>query len=103
MSVDAFGRVLKIGGGAERGPPGIGYQLTSEGNFDVENKRLCHVADPTEPSDAVNLQTLKRFIDSELQDIVKRVNHLAIAISKLNKTVNNKLTIPTYFKNGSSR
>ena len=50
---------------AERGPPGpkgdacVGYELTSNGNYDIDGKRLTDVADSIGDNDAVNLKVLK--------------------------------------------
>ena len=46
----------------ERGPPGpkgdagVGYELTSNGNYDIDGKRLTDVADAIGDNDAVNLK-----------------------------------------------
>ena len=57
MSVDVFGRNLgKTEGG--RGPPGVGLKVTTDGHYDIENKKLCNVANPQQPNDVVNLETL---------------------------------------------
>ena len=58
MSVDVFGRQLIREKEVHRGPPGIGFSLTSEANFDIQNKRLCNVESADEPTDAVNLKDL---------------------------------------------
>ena len=60
MSVDVFGRkVEQRSGGRSRGPPGVGYKLTADGQYDADNKRLCNVALPKKLNDAVNLDTLQ--------------------------------------------
>ena len=41
------------------GPPGIGFKLTSDGNYDIDGKRLTNVADSTDDNDAVSLKVLK--------------------------------------------
>ena len=41
------------------GPPGIGFKLTDDGNYDIDGKRLTNVADSTDDHDAVNLKVLK--------------------------------------------
>lgn len=71
MSVDVFGRQLGRNEGT-RGPPGFGFKLTTDGQYDVENKRLCNVAESREPSDAVNLSLAKRLIQQEL-DVLFRI------------------------------
>ena len=41
-------------GKGEPGPPGlpgIGFTLTDDGNFDIDEKRLTHVSDPTDRND----------------------------------------------------
>ena len=59
-SSSGFGKSLK------RGPPGIGFTLTAEGDFDIRNKQLKHVADPQDTTDAIN----KKYFD----DIIKANN-----------------------------
>ncbi|XP_008205591.1 uncharacterized protein LOC103315978 [Nasonia vitripennis] len=70
MSVDVFGRNLKRGEGS-RGPPGHGFKVSADGQFDLENKRLCNVAAALQPNDAVNLRAVqeesKKFIDRLLE------------------------------------
>lgn len=65
-----FGRQLGRNEGT-RGPPGFGFKLTTDGQYDVENKRLCNVAESREPSDAVNLSLAKRLIRQELDALFR--------------------------------
>ena len=48
------------------GPPGIGFKLTSNGNFNINNKRLTNVGAPTDDDDA----TTKEYVDDELNSKV---------------------------------
>ena len=41
------------------GPPGVGYKLTADGNFDIDKKRLTNVAESVDDNDAVSLKVLK--------------------------------------------
>lgn len=70
MSVDVFGRQLNQAEGV-RGPPGIGYKITKDGQYDLENKRLCNLAQPINFNDAVNLETLQNKIEAEVQRVLK--------------------------------
>lgn len=59
MVVDKFGRQQgsgRSGGGSAivRGPPGIGFKLTTNNDFDIENRRICNVGDPKDDGDVVN-------------------------------------------------
>ena len=36
----------------QKGDPGIGFNLTDDGNFDIDSKRLTDVAEPKDNSDA---------------------------------------------------
>ena len=50
------------GGKGEKGDPGlpgIGFKLTDDGDFDIDEKRLTDVADSIDDGDAVNLKVLK--------------------------------------------
>lgn len=58
MSVDKFGRRSNRKR-PERGPKGEGFKLTSEGDYDIQSKRLRYLDDPVESGDAVNLKTLQ--------------------------------------------
>ena len=51
-------------GKAQKGDPrlpGIGFNLTDDGNFDLDGKRLTDVADPTDNGDAAT----KEYVDTE--------------------------------------
>src|SRR5436190_10230351 len=58
MSVDKFGRHQDSVRKVVRGPPGEGFFVTSDGNYDLKNKRLQNIADPTAPQDAVSVRYL---------------------------------------------
>lgn len=58
MSVDKFGR-RSSRKRPERGPKGEGFKLTPEGDYDIQNKRLCFLDNPVENQDGVNLKTLQ--------------------------------------------
>ena len=44
------------------GLPGIGFNLTDDGNFDIDSKRLTEVADPVDKNDAAT----KVYVDSHI-------------------------------------
>lgn len=79
MSVDVFGRALSdTTNSYSRGPPGLGFELTNDGQLDAKEKRLSNLSDPVSDSDAVTLQSLKKetekllsFTKSELSSIQK--------------------------------
>ena len=75
MSVDVIGRNLKEREGI-RGPPGVGYKITSDGQFDLENKRLCIVGAPNDLHDAVNVQSLQRIVEGEVEKVVNVIHAL---------------------------
>lgn len=75
MSVDVFGRTLIRANQVQRGPPGIGFILTEEGNFDVEKRKLCNVASATDSSDAVTLDNLKH-IENNIKNLNQSLEKL---------------------------
>lgn len=92
MSVDVFGRKLKGGkASSHRGPPGIGFKLTSEGHFDLENKRLVNLAPPLQPTDAINLKTAKDLIQSEINSMSAIIARLRSDLDTVNTIVNAEL------------
>ena len=46
----------------EPGLPGIGFNLTDDGNFDLDSKRLTDVADPVHDQDAAT----KKYVDDHI-------------------------------------
>ena len=43
----------------DSGLPGIGFKLTDDGNFDIDERRLTDVVDSIDDGNAVNLKVLK--------------------------------------------
>lgn len=70
-----FGRNLKRSEGS-RGPPGVGFKVTADGQFDLEKKRLCNLAAPEEPNDAVNLHALQLTLREEIKKVVDGLQEL---------------------------
>lgn len=70
-----FGRQLTsrrgikgIGGSpGSRGPPGNGFKITADGQYDIDNKRLCNVADPIEQNDAVTVRVMQSAVQQEIR------------------------------------
>ena len=88
MSVDVFGRNLGKTEGS-RGPPGVGFKVTSDGHYDMENKKLCNVAEPQQPSDVVNLETLRNIIQIEIRGMTDITTRLRTTLDDLNIIVVN--------------
>lgn len=42
----------------EKGDPRVGFKLTQDGNYDIQNKKLTNVTDGTDPNDANTKQQL---------------------------------------------
>ena len=82
MSIDVFGRRLSRAAGS-RGPPGIGYKLTNNGQFDLENKRLCNVAPANELNDVVNLDTLQRIVRMEIRGVTDFTTRIRTELDNL--------------------
>ncbi len=97
MSVDVFGRTLKSKASGARGPQGIGFKLTSTGDFDLEGKKICNLARSSEPGDAVNQDRLaeafkravgssidvKKYAEKEISELKKRVDQLQQTVDSL--------------------
>ena len=79
MSVDVFGRQLIEKKEFHQGAPGIGFVLTPESQFDIQNKRLCNVADAIELTDAVTLNNLKS-IEEQIKNLKESHDNLVKAI-----------------------
>lgn len=51
-TIDKFGRQKFANGKNQRGPPGVGFKLSNDGNFNMEGKCLQNVASPKNANDA---------------------------------------------------
>lgn len=70
MSVDIFGRKFRKSVGINgRGPPGNGFKITADGQFDIDGKRLCNIADPKDSNDAVSFGIMMTIFNSEVEKI----------------------------------
>uniref|UniRef100_A0ABD2XHD5 Uncharacterized protein n=1 Tax=Trichogramma kaykai TaxID=54128 RepID=A0ABD2XHD5_9HYME len=91
MSVDVFGRNLKQveDHGSRVIIPAIGFKLTSEGDFDIDNRRLCQIAAPLDSADAVNFETLNFHIGGLLDSLALKWEKHDISIDQLVKQQRN--------------
>ena len=88
MSIDVFGRNLGNTEGS-RGSPGVGFKVTTDGYYDMENKKLCNVAEPQQSSDVVNLETLRNIIKIEIRGIIDITTRFSTSLDDLNIIVDN--------------
>ena len=86
MSLDVFGRNLE-GTQVSRGPPGLGFNFSPDGNFDMENKRLCNVGEPIDLNDAVSMQTLKSVLQTEMNYLASKLVVISEAIEKYQEQI----------------
>jgi len=99
-SVDIFGRQLsnkrkysiggKSDGDAMRGPPGEGFKFTEDGNYDIAEKKLCHIADAQDMNDAVSKKVALSMIKNETNNLLRIMQEDS---EKYNTEVISKLTI----------
>lgn len=78
MSVDVFGRQLIREKEVHRGPRGIGFSVTTSGDFDIENKLLCNVAEAKSDLDAVNLKHVKQLMIEFGKELKKDIKNSLI-------------------------
>ena len=65
MSVNIFGASKTIGKGSRKGDRGIGFQLTADGDYDIDDKKLTNVAKPISENDA----TTKSYVDEQDENV----------------------------------
>ena len=58
------------------GRPGIGFKLTSDGNYDLENKKMTNVAAATANDEAVTKSQLDQKPDSSSVLLLNGQNHM---------------------------
>jgi len=47
-----------------KGPPGIGFKLTTDGNYDIYSKRLTNIGQPIDNKDGINIEYFDKRIDN---------------------------------------
>ena len=87
MSVDVFGRHFKRGVKSTIGPPGVGFKMTADGQYNIDGKRLCNVSEAEDQSDAVNLSIVHRIILHETNAVYQVIASLRTEV------VNNNMMI----------
>lgn len=72
MSVDVFGRHISEEARARGppGPPGPGFLPIDTGDYSLEDKRLCYIANPIDMQDAVNLRSLYVYLKQQERKFV---------------------------------
>ena len=65
-----------VGEKGPRGRPGIGFKLTSDGNYDLENKKMTNVADATANDEAVTKSQLDQKPDSASVLLLNGQSHM---------------------------
>ena len=74
-TVDKFGRQKNNGKGrVVRGPPGVGFMLTSDGQYDMQGKSLENVALPNKDNDAATQEYVLHQIVLLRVQLVESVN-----------------------------
>ena len=59
-----------------RGTPGVGFSLTSNGNYDMKNKKLKNIGEGVASSDAVTKHQLETEINSKINTSPSLINYV---------------------------
>ena len=57
-----------------QGAPGVGFNLTADGNYDMVSKKLTNVEDGTDSNDAVTKKQLDNVSVGGVGDITQNIN-----------------------------
>lgn len=92
MSINKFGSSTSVtssgvGGGScwgvgIRGPRGHGYKLNANGDFVLENRKLCNVHIPTDPNDACNKFYVDDCLNKQTTEIIDTRAFIQASIDK---------------------
>ena len=58
-----------------RGPPGVGFNVTADNHFDIQNKRLKNIGEPVDNQDGVTRDYVDKNIGKCMKDI--KESHIA--------------------------
>ena len=90
MSIDVFGHSLNRAVSASRGscgPSSVGFKVTSDGNYEIDEKRLYSVEDAEEQYDANNLRLVQRIVQNEIRTLYE------VTLSMRNEINSNNIRI----------
>lgn len=65
-SVNKFGHIRGVH--SKMGPPGVGFHLTADGDYDIQQRLLSNVKNPVSEQDAVNVNFLKERAITDITD-----------------------------------
>jgi septal ring factor EnvC (AmiA/AmiB activator) len=71
MPIDKFGRHICGSTHASIPHRQVTFPLTADGNYNIENRRLCNVAGAMEGGDCCN----KSYVDNGLEDVLQKLNN----------------------------
>lgn len=83
MSVDVFGRSLKSKTIVLRHSSGL--QLTNDGQYDAQARRICNLGNPIDEQDAVTLSTVKKLINAVQANVDQNREYMRIILRSLYK------------------
>src|SRR5207253_5729544 len=84
MSVNKFGQSAKDSDWAgQKGDRGVGFLLTGDGHFDIQNRRLTNVSTPLHPNDVATLTQLTEIRDDTMRDFAAKAEVQDEAINAL--------------------
>ena len=83
-------------GQGERGKPGLGFNLTADGNYDMVNKKMVNVGKGTASSDAITKNQLDTAVGNkhdndqniDLKDTYNVINSKQQTFSEMNANIN---------------
>lgn len=93
-TIDKFGRRK---GGANnslvaRGPPGVGFNLTTDNHFDIQNKRLKNIGEPIDSQDGVSRNYIDNRFTTFFADTRRAMDNITDSIiAAMKKYVNGQI------------
>jgi hypothetical protein len=89
-TIDKFGRQNRQNYRVQilRGPPGTGFKLTADGQYDIDGKSLTNVAEPTNSKDAATKEYVLRELHETRNNIVSTINNEVVGMINKRPTVN---------------
>ena len=75
-----------------RGPSGVGFNLTTDNQFDIQNKRLKNVGEPVDNQDGVTRYYVDNRFTQFFADIRKAMDNITdLIVASMKKYVNEKI------------
>ncbi|MFA5522617.1 MAG: hypothetical protein WDA28_12785 [Castellaniella sp.] len=94
MSYSVFGWIDQAGGAGTQGPPGVGFKLDIDGNYDMEGKKITNIGAATLPGDVATRAAVTSEVGA-LEDSIELQLIDKVSAAELSSELDNFVDLPS--------